>query len=136
MIYSKERQIINSIYKMCFYGLFKIIKRYKCYSQSLKKYITSTNVAFFEKSLFFCSSKESTSIIKVLPILVINQVLFSSRPSTPQQDRPLITYQRHPHLIKPQTIKDALVNSQTKTNLLPPISNPLHSPSIALNKGI
>ena len=88
----KDKLSARSI-KCIFVGYSKLQKGYRCYSPSLKKYITSADVTFFEKSPFFSSSGESKAITEVLPISVIDQVQLSSGPSIPQQDRPLITYQ-------------------------------------------
>jgi len=61
--------------KCVFLGYSLLLKGYKCYSPTTRRYYMSVDVTFFKETVFFSKQDDSNSIQQVLPIPCLNAIV-------------------------------------------------------------
>lgn len=149
--------------KCVFLGYHRSQKSYRCYSPTLRRYLMSADVTFFESVPFFGSTNvpldplqadipTSSDIVPLQPIVSVlpestiyvppptepPTTILGDPPAEPPSPRPLQTYQRRQppsvvHVPSPIPDTDAIPDSPSSP---PPLPDPTTDEPIAIRKGL
>ena len=72
--------------KCIFFGCSCTQKEYKCYSPDLHRYLVFVDVIYFESIPYFVSSKSSSFVTSLIPLMIIFLYLLSHKFLSPLQE--------------------------------------------------